>query len=673
MATGNGGIVRVIRPMPGSCIRGDTVLDLGWRFLVAAALLLLASRLCLCIWQHERVRAAGGLWPILLGGLRIDASFLAMVAGFPLLFAPWIGMHGWAQAITQYWFGAWWLVLVLLEVATPQFIVEYDSRPNRLFVAYLTSPREVGSMLWQGYKPVLAGGLLLWAVLGWLGMSWIVRPAPVPELDLWARAALTAGLFVVLFLAGRGTLGHRPLNAAHVAFSSDAMVNMLPLNSAFVVANAVRDMRDDKPASAVYGRMDEARMREVVRAASGNDTMLPDPERPILHRQVATATHERPRNIVVIVEESLGAQFTGCLGGKGYTPELDALADQGWLLARNYATGTRSVRGLEAIVSGFLPTPADAVFKLPRSQRDFFSLGDLLGRFGYHSRFVYGGEAHFDNMKGFFLGNGFDEVIDRPKFGEKPKFVGSWGASDEDMFDEVHRRLSGDGDEPTLTVAFSVTNHSPWEYPAGRIEPRGEAASVENTVRYADWAIGRFFERARQSAYWDDTVFLVVADHDARVCGACLVPVRHFHIPALFLGAGVEARRDEGITSQADLAPTLLSLAGISSVHPMPGADLTRFRPGRAIMQYGDNHGYLKDDRLLVSEPYRPPRQFGHDPVDASMHEQAVDAALAEEALAHALWPSWAYFNERYRLPPHPHAPGHAGAAADVLRASGAA
>lgn len=630
------------------------MLDLGWRFLVAAMVLLMLSRLCLCAWQHERVRAAGGLWPILIGGLRIDASFLAMVAGFPLLLAPWIGMYGWAQVITQYWFGVWWLILVLLEVSTPQFIVEYDSRPNRLFVVYLTSPREVGTMLWRGYKPVLFIGLLIVAVLGWVGMTWIVRPAPAPDLAWWARAAVTIGLFVVLFLVGRGTLGHRPLNAAHVAFSSDAMVNMLPLNSAFVVANAIMDMRDDKPASAVYGKMDEARMQALVREASGLEDVAPNPEQPCLHWRPATATPAKPHNIVIIVEESLGAQFVGCLDGKGYTPELDALADEGWLLARNYATGTRSVRGLEAIVSGFLPTPADAVVKLPRSQRDFFTLAGLLGQFGYHSRFVYGGEAHFDNMKGFFLGNGFDEVIDQPKFQEKPTFTGSWGASDEDMFDELHRRLSADGDTPALSVAFSVSNHSPWEYPSGRIEPRGEPASVENTVRYADWAIGRFFERAKQSSYWDNTVFLVVADHDARVCGASLVPVQHFHIPALILGAGVTPQRDEGICSQADLAPTLLSLAGINSTHPMPGADLTRFQPQRAIMQYGDNHGYLRGDRLLVTEPHRPARQFGYDHADASLHEQRADETLAEVALAHALWPSRMYFEERYRLPESP-------------------
>lgn len=319
-----------------------------------------------------------------------------------------------------------------------------------------------------------------------------------------------------------------------------------------------------------------------------------------------------------------------------------------------YATGTRSVRGLEAIVTGFLPTAAEAVLKLPRSQTGFFTLAQLLGQHGYRSRFVYGGEAHFDNMRGFFLGNGFNEVVDRSSFVD-PKFVGSWGASDEDMFTQVDRLLRADGDKPVFTVAFSVSNHSPWEYPQGRIEPQGEPASVENTVRYADWALGQFFERARKAPYWDNTIFLVIADHDSRAAGANLLPVRHFRIPALILGGGVPARQDTRIVSQIYMAPTLLSLMGLDTVHPMLGADLTRRDPNRAIMQFGDNFGYLKGDTLVVMEPHKAAHTYLYKAAplgqDDEYTEAPSDAGLIEEALAHALWPSWAYLNERYRLP----------------------
>lgn len=622
------------------------------RFFLAALLLLTLSRLGLCLWQWPRVQAVGGLWPILLGGLRIDVSLLAMLCAWPLLVSPWLGHRALPTRLTAYWYRLWWLALVLMEVATPQFIIEYDTRPNRLFVVYLTSPREVSAMLWHGYKGVLAAGLLTLAALGWLGWKLLRGSRQDVRMRGWLRTPVTLALFLLAFLAARGTLSHRPLNAAMVAVGNDSMVNALPLNSLNTLLNAIYQMGDERSSESLYGKMPEARMQAIVRQTAGFSGAPLDPQRPSLHLQQPSARPARPLNLVIIVEESLGAQYVGSLGGRGLTPQLDALAAGGWWLTRTYATGTRSVRGLEAISTGFFPTPAEAVLKLPRSQRNFFTLAELLGRNGYRSRFIYGGEAHFDNMKGFFLGNGFDEVVDMPKFSIKPGFVGSWGASDEDMFNELHARLMADGDKPTLTLAFSVSNHTPWEYPPGRITPTQPVASVENTVRYADWAIGQFFARAKRSPYWNHTVFMVVADHDARVTGASLVPVRHFHIPALIIGAGVSPRRDGRLVSQADLAPTLLSLIGFSGLQPMLGADLTQRSPDRAIMQYGDNYGYLRGDQLLVLQPHAPARQFTYDPTHEALNPHPLDPVLAETALAHVLWPSWAYFNQRYTLPP---------------------
>jgi len=575
-----------------------------------------------------------------------------MICLLPALLSPWLGHRPWAACITAWWYRAWWVLLVLLELTTPQFIREYDTRPNRLYVEYLNSPHEVSAMLWHGYKGVLLFVLAGLLVLGWLGFRLLRTKLVDAPMRLRWRPVVSAALLALLLLAARGTLEHRPLNASMVAFSDDAMVNTLPLNSLYSVIDAIWSMQNERSAAALYGSMPEAEMQQLVREASAMDGPMLDPRHPSWHVQHAAKRPAQPLNLVIIVEESLGAQYIGTLGGQALSPQFDALAKQGWLLARTYATGTRSVRGLEAISTGFLPTPAEAVLKLPRSQRDFFTLAGLLGEFGYHSRFIYGGEAHFDNMKSFFLGNGFDEVIDQPKFAVKPTFVGSWGASDEDMFNELHHRLMQGGAQPQFTLAFSVSNHTPWEYPAGRIDASDPAASVQNTVRYADWAIGRFFAQAKRSPYWKNTVFLIVADHDARVFGASLVPVRHFHIPALILGAGVPAQRDEHLVSQVDLAPTLLSLIGISSVNPMLGADLTQHYPGRAIMQYGDNYGYLKGDQLLVLQPGQPAAQFHYQVDDEKLTPVPVDPALDRQALAHALWPSWAYFNQRYGLPP---------------------
>lgn len=630
------------------------------RFVLAMLALLTLSRLGLSIWMWERVEAAGGLVPVMLGGLRIDICMIGMLAVLPAVLSPWLGHRHWPSWITAWWFRLCAMLFILLEVSSPQFLIEYDTRPNRLYFEYLVNPREVAGMLWTGYRGVLISSFIALLVAGWLVWR-LFRPGvrDQPMRWLW-RPVLSVVLLAVGFMSIRGTLQHRPLNPAMVAFSSDAMINTLPLNGLYSVTNAAYRLQDERSSAALYPKMAEDRMQTLVRTAAGLEGPPLDAAIPSLHHQRATVRRERPLNLVIIVQESLGAQYMKSLGGSDLVPRLEKLAEQGWMFDRAYATGTRSARGLEAISAGYLPTAAEAVLKLPRAQTGFFTLADLLGRHGYTSRFIYGGEAHFDNMRSFFLGNGFDEVIDRKSF-TSPVFVGSWGASDEDMFNELDKVLRKPSDTPTFTMAFSVSNHSPWEYPAGRIQPDGNPATVENTVRYVDWTIGEFFDKAKKADYWKNTVFLVIADHDSRVHGASLIPVTHFHIPALILGADVKPRRDPRIVSQIDMAPTLLSIMGLDNENPMLGADLTQRDPNRAIMQYGDNFGYLKGDVLTVYEPQKPPTQLAYSkgPEGADVFTPVtLDPALAERALAHALWPSWAYLNEAYRMPGN--APGAA-------------
>ncbi|QIM50115.1 LTA synthase family protein [Pusillimonas sp. DMV24BSW_D] len=620
-------------------------------FILASFVLLTASRLLLAGWQWRRVQKAGGLLPILIGGLRIDAHQIAILAGIPLLASFWLGDTPFALHIAEWWFQLAWLLLGFLELATPQFITEYDSRPNRLFVEYLEHPKEVFGMLWKGYKTVIICALALLGVLGWVGHLLFGHATPDLPLPVWQAAPLTLVSACIIFLAIRGTLRHRPINPSTVAYCGDGLLNTLPLNSLYNVTYAIYSKKNERSAADVYGNLDSSEILNIVRKSAHIDGETLTPAIPTLHKQIADRPEpSRPKNIVIIVEESLGAQYVANLGGQKLTPNIDQLAGTAWNFTRAYATGTRSVRGLEAISAGFPPTLSDAALRLPGAQSRFFTLAQLLKNYGYHSRFVYGGEAHFDNMKSFFLGNGFDSLHERESF-NNPAFIGTWGASDEDMFNKVHSLLNTPSDQPSLTLAFTVTNHSPWEYPAGRIDVQGDPATVENTVRYSDWALGAFFEKAKESTYWDNTLFLIVADHDARVGGEQLIPLKHFHIPALILGGDVQPCNDARIISQIDLAPTLLSLAGISSEHPMIGHDLTKpTGGGRAMMQFSDNYGYLKGDQLLVLEPHRPIRQFTYHAPDTYTAE-TVQHTLAQEALAHVLWPDWAYRHQEYTLP----------------------
>jgi phosphoglycerol transferase MdoB-like AlkP superfamily enzyme len=196
-----------------------------------------------------------------------------------------------------------------------------------------------------------------------------------------------------------------------------------------------------------------------------------------------------------------------------------------------------------------------------------------MGDADYTSTFIYGGEAHFDNMSGFFLGNGFNRVIDQNDYKEY-RFTGSWGVSDEDLFDKLDETLLVSR-APNFVVAFTSSFHSPYEFPDDQIDLVEEAkASKRNAVKYADHALGEFLDRARASVYWQGSIFLIAADHDECPRGKDLVPIKGYHIPGLILRDGVDAMDVDKIARQIELLPTLLRLAGISATVPLLGQDV---------------------------------------------------------------------------------------------------
>lgn len=636
-------------------------------FFIVGLLLLTVSRIALMAWQAERV-AATGIWgEMLLQGARADLIQLGLMALPLLLVMPILA----TSPFWRFWrrLSALWLILsvaalVLLEVASPGFINEYDTRPNRLFVEYLKYPGEVLPMLWEGFRAHLIAGVLATGGAFWLFARlvrpWLDQPRTWSNLRMWLVWPV---VFLVCALAIRSSLDHRPANPATFALTSDPMVNTLVLNSAYSVTYAVYGMRHEARSSEVYGAMKPAEILEQVQLTrdmlQDRRPLLGDPEIPTLLEHPAGVKRQKPLNLVIILEESLGATFVESLGGVPVTPELEKLKKDGWWFERLYATGTRSVRGIEAVTTGFLPTPAQAVVKLSLAQRNFSTLAAILGEQGYESEFIYGGESHFDNMRGFFLANGFSDVTDEKDY-KNPIFKGSWGVSDEDLLNKTHERLMEKhaGGKPSYTLVFTSSNHSPFEFPDGRIElyeqPKG---TDNNAVKYTDWALGRFMEKAKQSPYWKDTVFVVVADHDIRVRGETLVPIERFHIPGLILGADIKPRVVKTVASQVDLPTTLLSLMGVSARHPMPGRDLTvepDGLPGRAMMQYNDNYAWMEGERVVVLRPDKAPTHgrydFGRKHLDTVPSPEDA-AALEKRALAHSLLPAWLYREQRYRLP----------------------
>ena len=627
--------------------------------LLLGLVILSLSRLGLVLWKLERVNATGKLLEILLQGVRVDIIQLCLLAIIPLLLAPFLAhqktFNIWRK-FTYFWVILSIVLLVFLEAATPGFIAEYDIRPNRIFVEYLIYPKEVFGMLWRGFKGDIFTGvgftlLAIWAMRRFM-QPWLNASPTWSNKKVWVIWPL---ILLLTAFGIRSSLGHRPANPALFAISQDSMVNSLVLNSAYSVFYAIYGLQHESKSSDIYGKMPKA---ELFKLTSAQDTDIPT-----LKTLTPSIKRDKPLNLVIILQESLGATFVESLGGVPVTPNLEKLKQQGIWLEQLYATGTRSVRGIEAVTAGFQPTPADSTVKLSLSQKNFFTLAALLGKQGYSTEFIYGGESHFDNMRGFFMGNGFQQIIEEKDF-KNPVFVSSWGVSDEDLLNKTHDQLLAHhaSGKPFFTLAFSSSNHAPFEFPDGRIELYEQPKATDNNaVKYADYAIGEFFKKAQASAYWKDTVFLIVADHDIRVRGDTLVPIEHFHIPGLILGADIKPKKITSITSQIDLPVTVLSLMGISAQHPMTGRDLSSEPAdylGRAMMQYNFNFAWMEQtpdaNSVVVLREDRPAAFGVYDAKNKKLNEAAPPTnakEIEQRALANSLLPALLYSEQRYRLP----------------------
>ena len=630
------------------------------QLLLLGLLILSLSRAGLVAWQWSRVAPTGIPLRIFVQGVRADLILLGYFLAIPLVLAPLLAhrrtQRPW-RLLSVGWATFALIFIVFMEVSTPQFIMQFDVRPNRLFIEYLSYPHEVIATLWNGFRIALVLGVIATILLG-VGLYRLLKAASA-DMSTWRplKLLLVWPLLVCLvFVQIRSTTAHRPANPALFALTGDSMVNSLIINSPWSVFDALNSMSKEANSSEIYGKYPREKVFQVVKSAPWlKDAQFTSAELPTLHKQVATAQRERPLNLVIVLEESLGATFVESLGGVPVTPELEKLKKEGWWFEQLYATGTRSVRGIEAVVAGYGPTPARSVVKLSLAQQNFYTLALGLGQKGYHTEFVYGGEAHFDNMRGFFTGNGFQKVVDRRDM--KPVFEGSWGASDEDLFDKSLERLKTlhAANKPFFSLIFTSSNHEPFQFPDGRIQLHdAEKQTVNNAVKYADYALGRFIAQAKKEAYWKDTVFLIVADHDNRVYGDSLVPINKFHIPGLIMGADIQPKVIKTIASQIDLAPTMLSLMGVSSEHPMIGRDFARDSetPGRALIQFDNYFAWLEGSSATILRPGQEPLLGKYDAATKTLTTSSApaDPKLVDKAMSHVVLPSILYREQRYKL-----------------------
>lgn len=335
-----------------------------------------------------------------------------------------------------------------------------------------------------------------------------------------------------------------------------------------------------------------------------------------LNRKVTSDIQpEVHKNVVLISIESLSADFLKLYGNKdGITPFLDSLSQQSLVFTNLYATGNRTVRGLEALTLCIPPTAGESIIKRENENKNKFTTGSVFKSKGYTTKFLYGGYSYFDNMKDFFGGNGY-QIVDRDNFKpEEITFANVWGVCDEDMAKKAISEMNKDAKtgKPFFHHWMTVSNHRPYTYPDGKIDISPTSKSRNGGVKYTDYALKKFFEMAAKQDWYKNTVFVIVADHCASSAGKTELPMDKYRIPGMIFAPDfIKPEKFRTVASQIDLMPTLFGLLHFNYDSKFLGQDVfsKNYVPRAYIATYQDL-GFVKDNYLTVISPTKKIKQY---------------------------------------------------------------
>ena len=634
------------------------------------------------------------LWPeIFLKGLWFDlcvaSVLIAPICIYEALLPNKWRATTWHKALRLTWL---WLAIALLlfgAVAEITFWLEFSTRFNFIALDYLIYTQEVIGNIRESYPvgKIFAGiGAVALVILLIIrpavrraeedGLTWVQRIglvlyvfiAPftmmylgnVDQMEKQYMPLVSSEATSVMPLELRKTAG---IPTTGVVNPNNTFANELSGNGLFTIAAAQR--RNELDYDKFYRTMPQPQANTALVAMGVKRTSLGDVRKPDLSDEPATNVtpfSSKPKNIIMISVESLSAEFMDSYGGtKNLTPELDKLGKAGMKFERVFATGTRTVRGLEALSLGTPPIPGQAIVRRPAHDH-LSTVGELLKHQGFSTFFFYGGYGYFDNMNAYFAANNY-RVVDRtdiPK--DKVGFENVWGVADEYLFDHVIRTLDdksekGTGktaeEKPFFAQVMTTSNHRPYTYPANRIDipsPGGR----DGGVKYTDYAIGKFIKDASKKPWFKDTLFVIVADHCASAAGKTRLPVTGYHIPLIFYApALLKPAVFSPMISQIDIAPTLIEVLGKNGSAQFFGRSI--FEPGklaeRAFISNYQALGYMKDNTLTVLLPKQGVESYQVDPKTLATTPTLVNPQLRDEAIAYYQTASKAFKTGELKAP----------------------
>lgn len=558
---------------------------------------LLLALLCYLVFFNNILKQYGSVVP-LIGILFVGFKtvFFGLMLFFPVLRKP---LRSIFYFVTIFLFTG---LILLNALSEYYFWNEFGVRYNFIAVDYLIYTNEVIGNIMESY-PVLP----LFTVLGIIALGltiWIFYKTKEYIVHL---PGFITKIKIVLVMLLAALLGAWLLPLLHKTGDTDNMFET-ELQSNGIYKFYLAFVNNDLSYFKFYPVISNAEAFRLLK------NELPGIEGENALHQVKDSLQEIHKNVVLITVESLSGDFLQHFGNDRHiTPFLDSLADQSMFFTNLYAVGNRTVRGLEAVTLCVPPAPGESIIK-QKDNKNKFNTGGVFKARGYQVKFLYGGYSYFDNMQDFYEGNGYD-IVDRNSFqpGEI-SFANIWGVCDEDMAKKAVAVMNVEAatGKPFFNHWMTVSNHRPFTYPNGKIDIPGDAKSRDGGVKYTDYALRQFFEMSKKQAWFNNTVFIIVADHCASSAGRVALPLEKYRIPCIVYAPGfIQPQQVHTLMSQIDIMPTVMGLLHFSYASGFVGQNVfdSSYRPRAFVATYQDM-GYIRDRMLTVLSPVRQVKQY---------------------------------------------------------------
>ena len=569
-------------------------------------------------------------------GLRFDARIVVYFS-IPLLLAL-LSVKAMAmRGVLRFWLTAASSLALFLGLMEMDFYREFHQRLNGLVFQYVKEdPKTVMSMLWYGFPVVRY--LLAWAVgtvilyFAFRGADRVTRSSTASGASRavapwYGRVAVFMVLLLVCVVAARGTLRQGPPLRWGDAYTTDSnFANQLGLNGSLSLIAAAKSRFGDDRTNIWKATLEQPVAQQTVRdmLLTENDKLVDPDTAPVRRDSTPPAEKTLPiKNVVVILMESFAGHSVGALGRPGnITPYFDNLAKEGLLFERFFSNGTHTHQGMFATMACFPNLPGfEYLMQTPEGSHKLSGLPELLSARKFDDVYVYNGDFAWDNQSGFFSNQGMTTFVGRNDFVDPVFSDPTWGVSDQDMFNRGLEELKKrEGKEPFYALLQTLSNHTPYALPTPLpVEPvtdRGSLNEHLTAMRYSDWALGQFFEKARKEPYFKETLFVVVGDHGfGNEQQISEMDLGRFNVPLLLIGPGIQEKfgaRNDTVGTQVDIVPTIMGRLGGEFRQQCWGRDLLTLPEGDkgsgVIKPSGSDQtvAIISGDHLLVQPKDMP-------------------------------------------------------------------